>query len=125
MKDTDGLDRTILGAVRSALALHPSINAVYSAGGGNVATLQAFEEIGVAPTVYVAHDLDGDNRTLLRTGKLSAVLHHDLRADMRRACRLLLQARGVLSGGPVSVPSQVQVVTPYNEPASIYGDAQL
>ena len=121
VKDTDGLDRTILGAVRSALALHPSINAVYSAGGGNVATLQAFEEIGVNPAVYVAHDLDGDNRALLRTGKISAVLHHDLRADMRRACRLLLQARGVLPGKPVSIPSQVQVVTPYNEPASIYG----
>src|SRR6059058_4943327 len=93
--------RTILVAVRSALALHPSINAVYSAGGGNVATLTAFEEIGVTPAVYVAHDLDGDNRTLLRTRRISAVLHHDLRADMRRACRLLLQARGVLPGRPV------------------------
>jgi LacI family transcriptional regulator len=123
VKDTDGLDRTILGAVRGALALHPSIDAVYSAGGGNVATLTAFEEIGRTPKVYVAHDLDGDNTTLLRTGKISAVLHHDLRADMRRACRLLLQARGVLPGKPVSIPSQVQVVTPYNEPASIYGYA--
>jgi LacI family transcriptional regulator len=121
VKDTDGLDRTILGAVRGALALHPSIDAVYSPGGGNVATLTAFEEIGRTPTVYVAHDLDGDNRTLLRTGRISAVLHHDLRADMRRACRLLLQARGVLPGKPVSIPSQVQVATPYNEPASIHG----
>jgi LacI family transcriptional regulator len=125
VKDTDGLDRTILGAVRGALARHPSIDAVYSAGGGNVATLAAFEEIGMTPVVYVAHDLDGDNRTLLRTGRLSAVLHHDLRADMRRACRLLLQARGVLPGKPVSIPSQVQVVTPYNEPASIYGSSAL
>jgi LacI family transcriptional regulator len=125
VKDTDGLDQTIIVAVRGALALHPSINAVYSAGGGNVATLQAFDEIGVTPKVYVAHDLDGDNRMLLRTRKISAVLHHDLRADMRRACRLLLQARGVLPGRPVSIPSQVQVVTPYNEPASIYGQSGL
>src|SRR3954447_14008245 len=66
VKDTDGLDRTILVAVRRVLAMRPSINAVYSAGGGNVATLQAFEEIGVRPRVYVAHDLDGDNRELLR-----------------------------------------------------------
>jgi LacI family transcriptional regulator len=125
VKDTDGLDLTILVAVRGALALHPSIDAVYSAGGGNVATLKAFDEIGVTPKVYVAHDLDGDNRALLRTRKISAVLHHDLRADMRRACRLLLQARGVLPGRPVSIPSQVQVVTPYNEPASIYGFSGL
>ena len=121
VKDTDGLDESILVAVRGALALHPSINAVYSAGGGNVATLRAFEEVGVTPKVYIAHDLDGDNRGLLRTRRISMVLHHDLRADMRRACRVLLQARGVLPGRPESIPSQVQVVTPYNEPASIYG----
>jgi LacI family transcriptional regulator, galactose operon repressor len=121
VKDTDGLDPTILTAVREALARHPSINAVYSAGGGNVATLAAFTEIGATPRVYVAHDLDGDNRELLRTRKIAAVLHHDLRADMRRACRVLLQARGILPGTPTSIPSQVQVVTPYNEPASIHG----
>ena len=125
VNDTDGLDRTMLLAVRRTLALHPSINAVYSAGGANVAILEAFEELGTFPTAFVAHDLDGDNRTLLRMRRISAVLHHDLRADMRRACRLLLQARGVLPGKPVSVPSQVQVVTPYNEPASIYSGSEL
>jgi len=124
VKDTDGLDASILVAVRSALALHPSINAVYSAGGGNIATLKAFEEVGVTPKVYVAHDLDSDNRGLLRTRRISVVLHHDLRADMRRACRLMLQAQGILHGQPGSIPSQVQVVTPYNEPASIF-DAEL
>jgi LacI family transcriptional regulator len=120
--DTDGLDRTIHLAVRSALTLHPSIDAVYSAGGGNVAILGVFEELAMRPTVFIAHDLDADNRVLLRTRRISAALHHDLRADMRRACRLLLQARGVLPGKPVSNPSQVQVVTPYNEPASLYGN---
>jgi LacI family transcriptional regulator len=115
--DTDGLDETMLIAVREALALHPTIDAVYSVGGGNRATLAAFDELGSAPTVFVAHDLDGDNRTLLRTRRISAVLHHDLRADMRRAARLLLQAGGVIPGPPSTLPSQAQVVTPYNEPA--------
>ena len=50
---------------------------------------------------------------VLHSGKV----HHDLRADMRRACRLLLQAGGVSPGRPATIPSQVQVVTPYNEPA--------
>ena len=125
VNDTDGLDRTILEAVRSALARNPSIDAVYSVGGGNVATLAAFEEAGVSPKVFVAHDLDGDNLGLLRTQRISAVLHHDLRADMRRACQLLLQARGVLPGKPANVPSQVQVITPYNEPSAIYGHSVL
>ena len=124
VKDTDGIDETILEAVRGALALHPSINAVYSAGGGNVATLRAFDEVGMSPRAFIAHDLDGDNRGLLRTRRISAVLHHDLKADMRRACRVLLQARGVLPGRPASVHSQVQIITPYNEPASIHGDPE-
>ena len=115
--DTDGLDQTMLVAVRGALALHPGIDAVYSVGGGNPATLTAFDELGITPTVFVAHDLDGDNRGLLRTRRISAVLHHDLRADMRHACRLLLQAGGVIPGRPGTLPSQVHVVTPYNEPA--------
>jgi LacI family transcriptional regulator len=119
--DTDGLDQTMLDAVRAALTAHPAIDTVYSPGGGNVATLAAFDEQGRAPAVFIAHDLDGDNRRLLRTRRISAVLHHDLRADLRRACRLLLQARGMLPGSPATLPSQIQVVTPYNEPSSLLG----
>jgi LacI family transcriptional regulator len=118
MTDTDGLDRTMVAVVRAALRAHPSIDAVYSIGGGNRAILAAFDEVGRRPAGFVAHDLDADNLALLRTHQVTMVLHHDLKADMRRACRLLLQARRVLPGSPSSVPSQVQVVTPLNEPAA-------
>ncbi|MFN8193983.1 MAG: LacI family DNA-binding transcriptional regulator [Nocardioidaceae bacterium] len=117
--DTDGLDESLLGTVGEALRRHPDVDAVYSIGGGNRATLAAFEEQGRSPAVFVAHDLDADNRRLLRTRRIAAVLHHDLRADCRRACRLLLQAGGVLPGSALTVPSQVQVVTPFNEPAAL------
>lgn len=117
--DTDGLDETIAGAVRRALDAHPTVDAVYSIGGGNRATTTAFAELGRRPAVFVAHDLDADNVALLRTRRVTFVLHHDLRADMRRACRLLLQAGGVLPGVPTSLPSQVQVVTPFNEPPAM------
>jgi LacI family transcriptional regulator len=40
---------------------------------------------------------------------------------MRRACRVLLQARGLVAGRPQTVPSQVQVITPYNEPPPRHG----
>ncbi|MEP9381832.1 LacI family DNA-binding transcriptional regulator [Nocardioides sp. KR10-350] len=120
--DTDGLDETMLEEVRAALRSHPTVDAVYSPGGGNVATLAAFAELGRTASVFIAHDLDGDNRRLLRTRQVSAVLHHDLRADLRRACRLLLQARGILPGRPATLPSQIQVVTPYNEPSSLLPD---
>jgi hypothetical protein len=41
---------------------------------------------------------------------------------MQGACILLLQARGVLPGSPLTVASQVQVVTPYNESAGMLLD---
>ena len=68
--------------------------------------------------MFVAHDLDADNLSLLRMRRLTLVLHHDLRADMRRACRLLLQAGGVVPGSPLDLPSQVQIVTRFNEPSA-------
>ncbi len=117
--DTDGLDAAMLDAVSTALRDDPSIDSVYSVGGGNLATLTAFERLGHGLAAFVAHDLDSDNLALLRQRRISAVLHHDLRDDMRRACRLILQARGFLPGVPRSLPSHIQVITPYNEPAAL------
>ena len=45
------------------------------------------------------------------------MLHHDLRHDMRRACQIIMQAHGAIDGPIDSVPSPIQVVTPYNIPA--------
>lgn len=115
--DTDGLDATTLAATKAALDTDPSIDAVYSIGGGNAAILEAFRAGGRRPRTFVAHDLDDDNLTLLRRRQLTAVLHHDLRADLAEAARLILHARGVLPGRPWSRTSQIQVITPYNLPA--------
>lgn len=115
--DTDGLDDSMEAAVRDVLGDHCDIDAVYSIGGGNRAILAAFAKH--LPAAFIAHDLDTDNRALLRAGQLTAVLHHDLRADLRCACQALLQSGGLLPGKPVSIPSQVQVVTRFNEPASL------
>jgi LacI family transcriptional regulator len=119
--DTDGLDATLRAAVADALERDLAIDSVYSIGGGNTATLDAFDAAERVPRAYLAHDLDDDNVALLRAGRLTAVLHHDLRFDLRQACRLLLQARGALPGRPVSRPSQIQVITPYNEPGGLAG----
>lgn len=119
--DTDGRDETLHRVVAGVLAERPGIDAVYSCGGGNAATLAAFAESGARCCVFIAHDLDRDNVRLLRTRRVTAVLHHDLRADARRACRMVLQAHGALPGRPVTIPSPVQVVTPFNEPAALRG----
>ena len=69
--------------VREALIADPTIAAVYSIGGGNVATVETFEELGRPMPVFIGHDVDDDNRDLLRRGRLAAVLDHDLR---QRTC---------------------------------------
>ncbi|KQU41421.1 MULTISPECIES: LacI family DNA-binding transcriptional regulator [unclassified Rhodococcus (in: high G+C Gram-positive bacteria)] len=112
---SSGLDDTVEDLVVEALTQHPDIEAVYSIGGGNVATVRAFERVGRRCRVFIAHDLDADNRRLLAERSISAVLHHDLRADARSACRLLMQAAGALDGVR-DEPSPVHVVTPHNTP---------
>jgi LacI family transcriptional regulator len=60
--------------------------------------------------------LDRDNRELLAAGRLSAVLYHDLRRDMHRACQIIMQAHGALDGPIVTAPAPIQVITPFNVP---------
>lgn len=115
VSDSDGIDATNERLVFGALERNPRIEAVYSAGGGNTATVAAFERLERNCRVFVAHDLDADNRRLLRDGRISVVLHNDLRADARLAIRVLLQQHGALPVEPVRT-TPIQVVTPYNLP---------
>jgi LacI family transcriptional regulator len=116
VSDSDGIDATNERLVLDALGRNPNVEAVYSVGGGNTATVAAFDEIGRVCKVFIAHDLDADNRRLLRDGRISVVLHNDLRADARLALRLLLQERGALPAEPAR-PVPIQVITPYNLPS--------
>jgi LacI family transcriptional regulator len=117
--ETAGLDERMRQQVADVLAAHPAIDAVYSIGGGNTAVVEAFDAAHRPLRAFVAHDLDDDNTALLRTRRVSVVLHHDLRADLRRACRAVMQANGALPGRAATTPSQIQVVTPCNEPAGL------
>jgi LacI family transcriptional regulator len=112
---SDGIDVTNERLVLQALEQHRGVEAVYSVGGGNTATVSAFERLGRTCRVFIAHDLDADNRRLLREGRISVVLHNDLRADARLAMRLILQERGALPAESAR-PAPIQVITPYNVP---------
>jgi LacI family transcriptional regulator len=111
-----GIDRPTGELVRAALAKHPGVAAVYSAGGGNAAILQAFASLGRSCRVFIGHDLDADNLELLRRQRISAVLYHDLRQDIRNACLHLMRAHGALPKSVVPGASNVQVITPFNLP---------
>jgi LacI family transcriptional regulator len=114
--NSDGLDQTMRGLVLMALDNDPTINAIYSIGGGNNAIVEAFQSRHRTCLVFVGHDLDQDNTQLLRDGQLSAVLHHDLNHDMRRACLAIMQAHRAFPGAVHSWPSNIQIITPYNTP---------
>jgi LacI family transcriptional regulator len=109
------------GALRAVLAANPTIRAVYSAGTcGNAAVVAAFAAERRKYDVFVAHGLDRENAALLREHRISAVLHQDLRADVRHACRAILRAQGVLPGPIRSHPSAVHVITPFNVPPAAF-----
>jgi LacI family transcriptional regulator len=93
-----------------------AVYSLYAGAGGNAAVVSAFAAEKRNYDVFVAHDLDGENTALLRDRRLSAVLHHDLRQDLREACLTVLHAGGVLKGRPPPTPSAIQVITPHNTP---------
>ncbi|MFE0449957.1 LacI family DNA-binding transcriptional regulator [Streptomyces sp. NPDC058914] len=117
--DSDGLDATQRDLVLEALERDGDIVAVYSMGGGNLATLDAFAALKRPCAVFVAHDLDHDNTRLLRDRRISAVLHHDLRQDVRRACQTVMRAHKALPDDGPALPSAIQLVTPFNLPPDV------
>ncbi|MFI5897642.1 LacI family DNA-binding transcriptional regulator [Actinoplanes sp. NPDC051513] len=93
----------------------PSVRAIYApAPGGTTAVIETFAAEHRKYDVFVAHGLDASHADLLRAHKLSAVLHEDLRADVRHACLTILRAQGLLSGPVRPSPSAIRVITPFN-----------
>jgi len=116
-----GLHGITAKLVRERLREWPDVQAVYSIGGANAAILEAFASLGRTCRFFVGHDLDADNLPLLRRGAVHVLLHHDLAHDMRAACRHVMRAHGVAPGAGVPGLSSVQVVTPFNIPATVAG----
>lgn len=90
--------------------------AVYSMGGGNRAIVAVLSQLGLTPRVYVAHDLDADNRALLTRGAVSVVLDHDLRADLRQAFAHVLRHLRLWPEGQTMGASDIRIITPANLP---------
>ncbi len=99
-------------------ALNPSIKfaGVYSMGGGNAATLAALKDKCVNRLVYVAHDLDVENRRLLAAKSIDFVLHHDLAIDIENAFKSIAAFHRITSAMPDKLISDIQIITPCNLP---------
>ncbi|MFY1709433.1 LacI family DNA-binding transcriptional regulator [Tritonibacter scottomollicae] len=93
-----------------------NLRAVYSMGGGNRSIIRTLEDNGIRPEVYVAHDLDRENRELILNRRLDFILHHDLQLDIRNAFNAFLGYHR-LSNELLETPiSTAQVLTPENVP---------
>ena len=114
--DSDGLDTSVYRLALDALDRYDDIEAVYSIGGGNRAILDAFDARGVAAGRSSRTIWTGTTANCSRRARLSAVLYHDLRRDMHRACQIIMQAHGALDGPIVTAPAPIQVITPFNVP---------
>lgn len=112
-----GINRVTGKLVSEVLERAPQVVAVYSIGGGNQAIVSAFDQRRRPLKVFIGHDLDADNLRLLRQGRLKAVLHHDLRQDMRLACQHIMRAHGALPKEWKAPLSHCQVITPHNLPS--------
>jgi LacI family transcriptional regulator len=112
-----GRDSATGEQVRAALARDPTINAVYSIGGGNRAIIDAFAAAGREISCFVGHDLDRDNLDLLRQEKLHYVLHHNLNNDAASVLRTFLKARHAIPRMAGPQLSKIEIITPFNLPA--------
>ncbi|EBA04426.1 putative DNA-binding protein [Rhodobacterales bacterium HTCC2150] len=90
--------------------------AVYSMGGGNASILATLAHHGLKPDVFVAHDLDQENRNLIMDRKLDFILYHDLQTDIKNAFNAFLVYHRLLAGPPHLPISTIQVLTPENIP---------
>lgn len=64
---------TFLDRVTETCAERP-FDAVYSIGGGNRGLLDLMDALDRRPGVFIAHDLDPDNRMLLEAGRIDMIL---------------------------------------------------
>jgi LacI family transcriptional regulator len=95
------------------------LRAVYSMGGGNRTILNVLSQYGLKPDVFVAHDLDVDNRGLIESGQINYVLHHDLKIDLENVFQAFLHHHKLVAIAPPNPISHVQIVTPENIPARV------
>jgi LacI family transcriptional regulator len=112
--DTGGIDAQCRRAVSAALRTTGEVAAVYSPGGGNRGIISALDGAGRSYRAFIGHDLPEANRELLLAGRITALLHHDLRVDLRQAAHAVMAFHGAIPGPQRPRPSAVQIVTPPN-----------
>lgn len=110
-----GIDPLMYKSLKNFLQAHPDTDAVYTVGGGNPGILRAFDELNRPVNAFIGHDLDRENRALLQTGKIDALIEHNLQLDAQHAFKTLLEFHGFLPASAPPAPySKINIITRYN-----------
>lgn len=108
----EGRDTTeFLRKVTQAAQIQP-FDGLYSVGGKNAMLLAALDNRADPRPAVVAHDLEAQNKELLRLGKIDLLIYHDLSEDIRNACRVIMS---VQSKGRMPLPpngASLRLATP-------------
>ena len=108
-----GIYRDTFKLMVEALKADYSICAVYSVGGGNQSILDAFDAEKRPLRAFIGHDLDEENRALLLSHKIDALIDHNLQEDVRRCfLHILGYQRAITFDSGAS--SKINVLTPYS-----------
>ena len=108
MRGGAGLATQTASQIAQLMAQLGDLRGVYSMGGGNRTILAALDR----PLVYIAHDLDAENKTLLRSGKIDFVLEHDLTRDMALAFRTITAFHRLNPAPAAQALADVKILTP-------------
>lgn len=111
-----GLTSNTAEQIERALHGVKQLLGVYSIGGGNKAILKTLANYNIKPDIFIAHDLDEDNCDLLKENKLTTVLFHDLRQDLRSAFSVIATQHHLMPLSKLPLTSDILVITPMNIP---------
>lgn len=119
MQGGSGVDHETAKILSGVIKGVPDLRAVYSMGGGNRSILETLAHNDLRADVFVAHDLDRENRSLILDQRLDFILYHDLQSDIKNAFNAFLTHHKFLTAGMDGLISSVQVLTPENVPKQI------
>ena len=109
-----GLYEQTFSQVNKYLERGGKATAVYSISGGNSAILEAYKKHQTPLNLFIAHDLDETNKSLLAQKKIHAVLNHNLERDARHSFLHILKFHNQVTYEKPFTQSRVNIITPYN-----------
>jgi len=114
LSDGYGLYEQTFNQVNKYLERGGKATSIYSIGGGNSAILAAYKKHKIPIRLYVAHDLDEPNKSLLAQKKIHAILNHNIERDARHAFLHILKFHNQITYDKPFTQSRVNIITPYN-----------